>query len=128
MAASFKGVSVARSRNAKGSKSLKRKKNKATRPPIPPKASPKASTKASAKVPPVVKVPTPAQLPLQSAIDVRREQAKLYREMRGGALDHGKGAKMVWVLGEVRRTIETEDLETKLAELAKAAADQGLIK
>lgn len=108
-----------KTRNAKGDKPLKQKKKKAHRPPRSKAA--KATTKTAAP-------PTPSQVPLNSPIDVRREQAKVYREARGGAIDSNKAGKLVWMLGEIRRTIETEDLETKLREIEKAAAAQGITK
>lgn len=98
---------------------MKRKK-KGANPPPRSKAAKAAKKGAS--------TPTPSQVPLNSPIDVRREQAKVYREARGGAIDSNKAGKLVWMLGEIRRTIETEDLETKLREIEKAAAAQGITK
>jgi hypothetical protein len=56
-------------------------------------------------------------IPLSSAVDVRREQAKVYREARGGQMDKAEAAKLVWMLGEIRKSIELEDVERRLAEL-----------
>lgn len=105
-----------KSRNAKAASSLKNKKKSAT--PTPQDAP---------KDPPKGKVPTSSQIPLLNSVDVRREMAKLYREARGGALDATRAAKLVWMLGEMRRTIEVEDLERQIAELRAAAVAQGLI-
>jgi hypothetical protein len=102
-------------RNGKGVKSLKQKQKPAATPPTPPAA-------------PAPKKETSSTIPLNTAIDVRREQAKLYREARSGTLEASKAGKLVWMLGEVRRTIETEDIEAGLAELRAAAVKQGLLK
>lgn len=61
--------------------------------------------------------PTAEQIPLRTALDVRREQAKVYREARGGKLDKQDAAKLVWMLGEIRKSIETQEIEKRLSEL-----------
>jgi hypothetical protein len=50
-------------------------------------------------------------------VDVRREQAKVYREARGGTIDKAEAAKLVWMLGEIRKSIELEEVERRLSEL-----------
>jgi|GEM_PF-2421615 len=45
---------------------------------------------------------------LDTAEDVRREIAKLYRETRSGLLDPSDATKLGWLLGELRKTIELE--------------------
>jgi hypothetical protein len=97
-------------------------KRKTKTPTPPPKRQRRKAT------PPAPTVPSTAQLPLNSAIDVRREMAKVYREARGGALEASRAAKFVWMLDGIRRTIETEQLEKTLGELEAAAAQQGLLK
>lgn len=61
--------------------------------------------------------PTPSEIPLSSAVDVRREQAKVYREARGGNLDKQDAAKLIWMLGEIRKSIELEEFERRISEL-----------
>lgn len=58
-----------------------------------------------------------AEIPLRTALDVRREQSKVYREARGGRLDKQDAAKLVWMLGEIRKSIETQEIEQRLAQL-----------
>lgn len=58
-----------------------------------------------------------ARLPLRTAVDVRREQAKVYREARAGKMDKADASKLVWMLGEIRKSIEIEDVEKRLAAL-----------
>ncbi len=58
--------------------------------------------------------PTPANLPLRNADDVRLEMAKVYREMRGGILDLGAGARLIWVLTQINRVIETSLVEQRV--------------
>lgn len=64
--------------------------------------------------------PTPANLPLRNADDVRLEMAKVYREMRGGQLDLNAGAKLVWVLSQLNRVIETSVIEQRMVALERA--------
>lgn len=58
--------------------------------------------------------PTPATLPLRNADDVRLEMAKVYREMRGARLDMADGARLIWVLGQINRVIETSLVEQRV--------------
>lgn len=63
------------------------------------------------------RTPSAAGIPLRTAVDVRREQAKVYREARAGTLDKVDAAKLVWMLGEIRKSIELEEVERRLSEL-----------
>lgn len=65
----------------------------------------------------VDEVLTAADIPLKTALDVRREQAKVYREARGGKMDKQDAGKLIWMLGEIRKSIETYEIETRLAQL-----------
>jgi hypothetical protein len=51
---------------------------------------------------------------LDTADDVRRELAKLYRETRSGLIEPADSTKMGWLLGEVRKAIETGQIEKRL--------------
>lgn len=61
--------------------------------------------------------PTASDIPLSTALDVRREQAKVYREARGGKIDKQDAAKLVWMLGEIRKSIETDEIERRISDL-----------
>lgn len=61
--------------------------------------------------------PTASQIPLSTALDVRRELAKVYREARGGTLDRAEATKLVYILDAIRKAIELEDIERRLADL-----------
>lgn len=54
---------------------------------------------------------------LDTADDVRRELAKLYRETRSGLIEPQDSTKMGWLLGEVRKAIETTTIEARLSAL-----------
>lgn len=69
--------------------------------------------------------PGAAEIPLRTALDVRREQSKVYREARGGKLDKQEAAKLVWMLGEIRKSIETYEIEKRLADLEAQRALPG---
>ena len=70
-----------------------------------------SETRATAEFLPA---PTPASLPLRNADDVRLEMAKVYREMRGQRMDLTAGAKLVWVLSQLARAIETSVIEERI--------------
>ena len=69
--------------------------------------------------------PDSATLPLRSGVDVRREMAKIYREAKGGKRDAADAAKLVWMLAEIRKCIELEEIERRLAALESAKALPG---
>lgn len=60
-----------------------------------------------------------AGLPLSSALDVRREQAKIYREVKAGLLNEKLAAKLVWILGELRQSLCAEELEARISTLER---------
>lgn len=69
---------------------------------------------------------TAANIPLKTALDVRREQSRVYREARAGKLDKVDAAKLVWILGEIRKSIETHDIEQRITELEERTNGKAL--
>ena len=65
----------------------------------------------------IIKPPRVRSIPLRSAIDVRKELARLYNDMRAGRTETADGTKMAYVLNILRTAIETSDLEQRLAAL-----------
>ncbi|WP_250482081.1 hypothetical protein [Caballeronia sp. NCTM5] len=61
--------------------------------------------------------PRKKQIRLRNAKDVRRELARLYNETRAGTIETHEATKLAHVLEILRRAIETDDIETRLAEL-----------
>ena len=61
--------------------------------------------------------PTPPKIDLASALDVRREMAKVYRETKAGKIDTADGAKLVYMLAQVGKMIELHEIETRLTAL-----------
>ncbi len=86
------------------------------------------ATKRTAKPPEsttdktVVLLPAP-RLNLHNLDALRREAAKVYRDMRTGAVDSQTGARLVYVLGEIRKLIEAGDLERRLIALEAQHGD-----
>lgn len=64
------------------------------------------------------------RLPLRNADDVRKELARLYRQMKTGEIAPADGTKLAYVLNLLRQAIETGDLEMRLVALEQAAAIQ----
>ena len=54
---------------------------------------------------------------LDTLNDVKREMAKVYREMRSGLIDNQNGTKQVWVLEKLGSVIATAELEQRLEAL-----------
>jgi hypothetical protein len=59
---------------------------------------------------------------LDTANDVKKELAKLYREARSGLVATSDATKLGWLLGEIRKTIETSDIESRIEQLEKQQA------
>lgn len=77
-------------------------------------------------IPPETQAPSAAEIPLRNATDIRRELARLYREARGGKLDRGEANKLAWLLGELRKAVELEEIEARLAQLEARNPKPGL--
>lgn len=61
-------------------------------------------------------VPLPRlRLPLKSVEDVRREMARVYRDMRSNRLDRADGCKLAYVLSSLGKLIELSDLERRIS-------------
>lgn len=61
-------------------------------------------------------LPAP-RINLNNLDGLRREMARVYRDMRGGRVPTQDGARLVYVLGELRRVFEVCDLEKRIAAL-----------
>ncbi|WP_205958401.1 hypothetical protein [Qipengyuania sediminis] len=57
---------------------------------------------------------------LESGPQVRREMARVYRGLEAGEIDPLKGGKLVYVLTEISRAIERENVERLEARLDEA--------
>lgn len=64
-------------------------------------------------------LPTPPTIHLKTADDVRLEMAKVYRDMRRGDIDMSDGTKLVYVLGQLNRAIETGIVEARMEALER---------
>jgi hypothetical protein len=51
---------------------------------------------------------------LETMSDIRKEQAKLYRQARSGLLDASDATKLGWLLSEVRKTVEIESRNAEM--------------
>ena len=64
----------------------------------------------------VTVLPSP-KLNLHDLEAVRREMARVYRDMRGGVIDTQDGTRLVYVLGEMRKLFEIIELERRIQTL-----------
>lgn len=62
-------------------------------------------------------LPTPQEIKLKTADDVRLEMARVYRDMRSGRIDCSDGTKLVYVLIGLLKAIETGVVESRMAAL-----------
>lgn len=63
-------------------------------------------------------VPTPP-INLHDLEAVRREMARVYRDMRGRKIDTQDGTRLVYVLGQIAKVHEIAVLEKRLTDLEK---------
>jgi hypothetical protein len=54
------------------------------------------------------------RLNLNNLEALRREMARVYRDMRGNIITTQDGARLVYVLGEMRKVFEDVDLEERI--------------
>lgn len=84
-----------------------------------------AETRAEAEVapepPPRTKAVRKRYLRLENGPQIRREMARVYRGLEAGEIDPLKGGKLVYVLTEISRAIERENVERLEARLDEAA-------
>ena len=59
---------------------------------------------------------------LETLTDVRREMARVYRNMRHGRIDTQDATRMTYVLTQIAKIIQTAELEARIERL-EAAAD-----
>jgi len=72
----------------------------------------------SGKQPALVVLPAP-RINLNDLDGLRREMARVYRDMRGGRVHSQDGARLVYVLGELRKVFEVCDLDKRIALLER---------
>ena len=61
--------------------------------------------------------PPPPKIDLAKAIDVRREMAKVYREMRAKKIDAADGTKFIYALTAIGKMIEIHEIEARIEAL-----------
>ena len=62
-------------------------------------------------------VPTPRRINLDSVENVRREMARVYRDMRTGKIPSGEGTRLAFVLAQLGKLLETSVLEKRIEQL-----------
>lgn len=64
-------------------------------------------------------LPTPQDIKLKTADDVRLEMARVYRDMRQGRIDTADGTKLTYVLTGLLKAIETGVIESRMESLER---------
>jgi hypothetical protein len=70
--------------------------------------------------------PIAAEIPLRSALDVRREMAQVYRAMKGKTMDPGDGTKLIYALSAIGKMIEIHEIERRITELEERTNGKSL--
>lgn len=70
-------------------------------------------------------IPTPPKIDLATALDVRREMAKVYRDMRSGKIDTQDGTRLAYVLGLLVKAIDADETQERIKALQRAIANRG---
>lgn len=69
-------------------------------------------------------LPTPQTIHLKTADDVRLEMAKVYRDMRGARIDMADGTKLVYVLSQIAKVIETGEIQTRIEAVERVLTER----
>ena len=57
---------------------------------------------------------------LETLTDVRREMARVYRNMRHGRIDTQDATRMTYVLSQIAKIIQTAELDARVAAVERA--------
>ena len=68
--------------------------------------------------------PTPSKIDLSNGIAIRRELARVYRDMRSGKIESSDGTKLAYVLDQLRKAYETSVLEGRLEYIEKTISER----
>lgn len=64
-------------------------------------------------------LPTPHDIKLKTADDVRLEMARVYRDARQGRIETSDGTKLVYILTGLLKAIETGIIESRMEALER---------
>ncbi len=71
-------------------------------------------------------LPTPSRVDLKTIDDVRLEMARVYREMRTGQIDTQDGTRLSFVLGQIGKLIQVNEIEQRMVALEKVLKQRRL--
>lgn len=67
---------------------------------------------------------TPTQLKLVTAMDCKREIARVYRDSRQGRIDIQDGTRLVYMLAQIGKLIEVSEFEKRIELLEQAQRNE----
>lgn len=70
--------------------------------------------------PDIVRAPTPRRFRLTTLCGVRSEMAAIYRQARTGDLTLAAATRLVYILSQISRTLESASLEVRITALEDA--------
>lgn len=65
----------------------------------------------------VTVAPTPHRIDLKTIDDVRVEMARVYRDARAGRIEAQQGTRLVYMLSQIGKLIESAEIEKRLEAL-----------
>ena len=68
--------------------------------------------------------PTPQQIKLVTAMDCKREMARVYRDASQGRIDIQDGTRFIYMLSHIGKMIEVSELEKRIELLEEAQHDE----
>lgn len=63
--------------------------------------------------------PTPQRTKLVTLVDCRREMVRVYRDARAGHMIISDGTRLIYMLGQIGRMIESSDIEKRIEVLER---------
>jgi len=68
--------------------------------------------------------PIPKQIKLVTVMDCKREMARVYRDARQGRIDIQDGTRLVYMLSQIGKLVESSEFEKRLELLEQAQHDK----
>ena len=69
---------------------------------------------------PLVPTPRPRRPSLQTLPEVRREMARVYRDMRHGRIEMQDGTRLTYVLTQIAKVIQVAELDARVEAVERA--------
>lgn len=72
----------------------------------------------------IPRLPTPLKIRLSNLEEVRQEMSKVYRDARSNRLDSQDASRLVYMLGQIAKMLETNELVRRVEALEEVRNDR----